>query len=336
MDANISRRGLLTLGVGAGATAALMAFDSLLPKLSFAANTVKIYEEGSDYYGNRNPNFHVVTDAQYSNAVCADPNWPDPIPGSQRSSAHVFEWPIREIKDVIHDHWYGMNPDAPNEPDYEAVRAALWFSWGSPGFDPDRWPKTYADGTAMTPAMYRVCSHVLISDLMWYLGHKAVAGATYKDWLRKNITGFDEYGYYIGGGQDARTKIIWGIDEVPPESEFNTWAVDNVNAGLQTIIGFEYDGKGTIKVIKKSANPSYTDGNRNYSLSGVKFGIFKDRQCTQKASEMVTGSNGEAISEEIDSGTYYVKELTPGKGYYLGGDVYEVIVKGGKESIVNS
>ncbi len=68
-------------------------------------------------------------------------------------------------------------------------------------------------------------------------------------------------------------------------------------------------------------------GDDSKPLAGVKFGIYKDANCTQKVTEVTTGSEGTVTVNELDAGTYYVKELSTVKPYVVDGLTHSVIVK---------
>ncbi len=67
-------------------------------------------------------------------------------------------------------------------------------------------------------------------------------------------------------------------------------------------------------------------GEDSKPLAGVKFGIYKDANCTQKVTEVTAGSDGTVTVSELDAGTYYVKELSTVKPYVVDGLVHSVIV----------
>ena len=68
-------------------------------------------------------------------------------------------------------------------------------------------------------------------------------------------------------------------------------------------------------------------GEDSKPLAGVKFGIYKDANCTQKVTEVTTGSDGTVTINELNAGTYYVKELSTVKPYVVDGLTHSVIVK---------
>lgn len=68
-------------------------------------------------------------------------------------------------------------PDAGTYPTSEAgdLAAAMWFSYGAPGFDASMWPSSWYDGSGMDEDKYRVASHILLS----YANLGSASEATY-------------------------------------------------------------------------------------------------------------------------------------------------------------
>ncbi|XVG94953.1 collagen binding domain-containing protein [Eubacteriales bacterium KG127] len=89
---------------------------------------------------------------------------------------------------------------------------------------------------------------------------------------------------------------------------------------------------GHINLEKQSNNRSLTDGNRCYSLEGAIYGIYSDENATIQIDTIKTDTKGKARSKDLEPGKkYYVKEITPSKGYKLDDKVYSVYVSDGAE-----
>ena len=84
--------------------------------------------------------------------------------------------------------------------------------------------------------------------------------------------------------------------------------------------------EGYVHIKKSSASSKITMNKRTYSLEGAVYGIYSDSACRNKVSEVVTDSNGEGNSAYLPVGTYYVKEISPSKGYQLDTTVYTATV----------
>lgn len=68
-------------------------------------------------------------------------------------------------------------------------------------------------------------------------------------------------------------------------------------------------------------------GDNNVPLAGVKFAVYSDADCTRKVAEVTTGSDGSALIDNLDAGTYYVKEISTVRPYVIDGLINTVIVK---------
>ena len=104
--------------------------------------------------------------------------------------------------------------------------------------------------------------------------------------------------------------------------------------GYQTGVGvykYAVQSKGGINLTKTSANPDMTDGNDCYSLEGAEYALYSDEACTNKVLDFgKTDERGKtATGTVLTKGTYYIKEVTPPKGYALDEEVYEVEVQAG-------
>ena len=88
-----------------------------------------------------------------------------------------------------------------------------------------------------------------------------------------------------------------------------------------------------IKLIKTSTEKS------PFSLAGAVYGIYSDDGCKNKVKEMITDSNGVAVSNEkgldLEPKTYYVKEITAPKGYAIDPKVYPIDCIAGSVATLN-
>lgn len=86
------------------------------------------------------------------------------------------------------------------------------------------------------------------------------------------------------------------------------------------------------KLYKKSANPSMTDGNDSYDISGAQYGIYKSesdaKNDTNRIDTLITKADGNSQMIDIPLGDYFIKEVANPKGYALDSKVYTVAVDG--------
>lgn len=124
-----------------------------------------------------------------------------------------------------------------------------------------------------------------------------------------------------------------GRTQMPIFQEYTVYVAYNDN---QDIVWLEYSGpiNGTAKLHKSSSNPSVTDGNACYSLSGAEYGIYVDASCTEQAGTFITNETGESDSVELTAGDYWVKEIQAPKGYRKDASVYFIHVNAGANTEV--
>ena len=67
-------------------------------------------------------------------------------------------------------------------------------------------------------------------------------------------------------------------------------------------------------------------------VSGCEFELYKDKQCTQKISDEISGDNGEVLFSKLKVGTYFVKEIAVTKGYIIDDTIKEVDIVNGQTS----
>lgn len=83
---------------------------------------------------------------------------------------------------------------------------------------------------------------------------------------------------------------------------------------------------GSLSIAKISSNPSITDNNPLYSLSGAEYTVYKDSSLSQVYAVITTRADGTARLENIPLGTYYVRESKAPKGYMLDNNTYQIDV----------
>lgn len=96
---------------------------------------------------------------------------------------------------------------------------------------------------------------------------------------------------------------------------------------------YKYVEKGGLSIQKISGNSSLTTNNPNYSLEGADYRIFNKPDCRypeDHVGTMRTDKTGYAEFNGLNVGTYYVKEVTPSKGYELDTNTYTFVVTAGQ------
>ena len=92
--------------------------------------------------------------------------------------------------------------------------------------------------------------------------------------------------------------------------------------------------KGKLCIKKVSANPAITDNNSCYSLKGAEYGVYKSESDAKadknKVKTLTTEASGWSNTIELNADTYYLKEVTPPKGYALSSAINKITVTSGK------
>ncbi len=87
-------------------------------------------------------------------------------------------------------------------------------------------------------------------------------------------------------------------------------------------------GMGFLAAAGLGGSPVYAaSANSQYSLAGAEYQLYTDKACTVKAKDsggknavLITDENGDSNVLQMAPGTYYAKEIKPGKGYRLDTD----------------
>lgn len=77
--------------------------------------------------------------------------------------------------------------------------------------------------------------------------------------------------------------------------------------------------KGSITITK-------TENGTSNKLSGAVFGLYSDAEATTLIEQKTTNGNGSCSFDNLEKGTYYVKEITAPTGYQLNKQVYKFLV----------
>lgn len=157
-----------------------------------------------------------------------------------------------------------------------------------------------------------------IGDSDWNGGSRPLVGNP-GDWGYDLVMGLCDYAYNNGLPEGWQAEALYLHTDGPNQDLVAYWE--------------QYtEPKGNIGLYKSSSNTSITNGNSCYSLEGAKYGVYSDAGCTNLVTTMTTNSDGYAESEQIDRGTYWVKEISAPKGYLIDTRAYSVTVNSNQKS----
>ncbi|WWU66758.1 SpaA isopeptide-forming pilin-related protein (plasmid) [Clostridium baratii] len=141
------------------------------------------------------------------------------------------------------------------------------------------------------------------------------------------------YAYTGSGGPKAKAFVDRVSKMATPPSGFKVYVVDTNGGRTQDLMYWNYSPKGTLQIEKSSAVPSMTVGNNCYSLEGAIYGVYKNSNATNKVGELKTNASGKSNILTLDAGVYYIKEITPPKGFALDKKIYSIKVNADKLSV---
>lgn len=190
------------------------------------------------------------------------------------------------------------------------LAAAMWFSYGAPGFDESVFPERWYDGTGWSEDKYLVASHVLLSFAYQGSRDEAAYGtnAQFEKWAKDELLG------------DTWSKVKNRADEV--STGFEAFSVKTGSA-TQVLMSFTWK-TGGLKVGKEDSQAGGAPQG-DASLAGARFDIVN----VSGKSALVGGrsyGNGEVVktieAEWDAAANAYVAATGPGD---LPCGIYEVV-----------
>ena len=135
--------------------------------------------------------------------------------------------------------------------------------------------------------------------------------------------------YYNSGGAYDCTGNIYETQDYGGTLSIQSLAMD-VACTLKA-------GKLNLKKVSSDSNYPYGSYTNNYSLANAVYGVYSDQACTNQVYMLTTNANGDSNTLEFNNDvTYYVKEITPSKGFMIDSNIYTARVTRGKTTTITS
>lgn len=126
-----------------------------------------------------------------------------------------------------------------------------------------------------------------------------------------------EIGNYILKEVKTNDKYILNNQEIELKVEWNKVTALEVQNARK---------KGSLKIIKEDAE------NKEIKLEGVEFELYNDKK--ELIKKLITDKNGEVQVENLDIGTYTLKEVKTNEQYILNNELIQIEIQWNKENIL--
>lgn len=202
---------------------------------------------------------------------------------------------------------------APEKVDNAKLAKVLYYGYGGHG---DILTSKYGVSAA-------VC---MTSDMASKAYSGATAGETAGTWTDSGVGAMYDYIQSL--------PLPSGVDVYKCRNDENGTNWQGTFTKRQDVVYSIWNPLGKLQIKKTSANTSITDNNSCYSLANAVYGVYKSESDAKndknRVSSLKTNENGWSNTIELNADTYYLKEVTPPKGYALSSAVNKITVTSGK------
>lgn len=131
-------------------------------------------------------------------------------------------------------------------------------------------------------------------------------------------------------GYDNRTSanLFWYAPNSGNYQKLVTYSSGSFQPTTGAALRVSTPAFGKIELVKK--------GEDGKLLPGVVFGIYSDSGCKNLVARLTAGSNGKAVSGDLELSTFYLKEISTVSPYVLSDTVYPVTVQASETVTVNA
>lgn len=207
----------------------------------------------------------------------------------------------------------GQSLGAPEKVDNAKLAKVLYYGYGGHG---DILTSKYGVSAA-------VC---MTSDMASKAYSGAAAGEAGGTWSPSGTEGMYNYIQSL--------PLPSGVDVYKCRNDENGTNWQGIFTKRQDVVYSIWNPLGKLQIKKTSANTSITDNNSCYSLANAVYGVYKSESDAKndknRVSSLKTNENGWSNTIELNANTYYLKEVTPPKGYALSSAINKITVTSGK------
>lgn len=207
----------------------------------------------------------------------------------------------------------GQSLGAPEKVNNAKLAKVLYYGYGGHG---DILTSKYGVSAA-------VC---MTSDMASKAYSGATAGEAGGTWTASGVAAMYDYIQSL--------PLPSGVDVYKCRNDENGTNWQGTFTKRQDVVYSIWNPLGKLQIKKTSANTSITDNNSCYSLSNAVYGVYKSESDAKndknRVSSLKTNENGWSNTIELNADTYYLKEVTPPKGYALSSAVNKITVTAGK------
>lgn len=207
----------------------------------------------------------------------------------------------------------GQSLGAPEKVDNAKLAKVLYYGYGGHG---DILTSKYGVSAA-------VC---MTSDMASKAYSGAAAGEAGGTWTASGVAAMYDYIQSL--------PLPSGVDVYKCRNDENGTNWQGTFTKRQDVVYSIWNPLGKLQIKKTSANTSITDNNSCYSLANAVYGVYKSESDAKndknRVSSLKTNENGWSNTIELNANTYYLKEVTPPKGYALSSAINKITVTSGK------